>query len=255
MPRARPVESSRSLLPRRRVSSQDATGLPRGVLTLAATKKARFLSRCHGLAPWSPHATKKARCLSRCHGLAPWSPHARCYQEGAFPLKMPRARPVESSRSLLPRRRVSSQDATGLPRGVLTLAATKKARFLSRCHGLAPWSPHATKKARCLSRCHGLAPWSPHARCYQEGAFPLKMPRACPVESSRSLLPRRRVSSQDATGLPRGVLTLAAKPFATVVFYSRQREAPRDKPVASIKLCCLLLAASVNLHGTSPRAQ
>src|SRR4030095_3762695 len=151
-----------------------------------------------------------------CHGLAPCSRHARCSQEGAFPLKMPRACPVESSRSLLPRRRVSSQDATGLPRGVLTLAATKKARFLSRCHGLAPWSPHA--------------------RCYQEGAFPLKMPRACPVESSRSLLPRRRVSSQDATGLPRGVLTLAAKPFATVVFYSRQREAPHDNPVGSVTL-------------------
>src|SRR4030095_8085322 len=81
---------------------------------------------------------------------------------------MPRACPVESSRSLLARRRVSSQDATGLPRGVLTLAATKNARVLSRRHGLGPWSTHA--------------------RCYQEGAFPLKMPRACPVESSRSLL-------------------------------------------------------------------
>jgi len=73
------------------------------------------------------------------------------------------------------------------------------------------------------------------------------MPRACPVELQRchGLVPW---SFNDATGLPRGVLTLEATLAANVnlhgarpwhpsvvifCFASGKREAPRDKPVAS----------------------
>jgi hypothetical protein len=75
----------------------------------------------------------------------------------------------------------------------------------------------------------------------------LTMPRACPVELQRchGLAPW---SFNDATGLPRGVLTLEATLAANVnlhgarpwhpsvvifCFASSKRETPRDKPVAS----------------------
>jgi hypothetical protein len=63
---------------------------------------------------------------------------------------------------------------------------------------------------------HGLAQWSLHVRCYQNLKTNLKMPRACPVESSRLKL------------------------------YSSERESPRDKPVASLVMHPLVILTVIN---------
>ena len=85
----------------------------------------------------------------------------------------------------------------------------------SGCHGLVPWSAHDScyrRSARTPQDATGLAPWSAHDRCYRRstrtpqdatglsrGVLTIgatgarharhKMPRACPVECSRWLLP------------------------------------------------------------------
>src|SRR4030095_16392245 len=84
--------SSRNAAIRRTIYTKSCVGL-------------HLSARCHGLAPWTPHV----RCYKidiplppRCHGLAPWSPHVRCYNP-TFDFH---------------------PDTTGLPRGILTFAAT-----------------------------------------------------------------------------------------------------------------------------------
>src|SRR5690349_22203174 len=79
---------------------------------------------------------------------------------------MPRACPVELSRSPRykdPRRKQT--DATGLSRGVVTLASLQRSKEKTNgCHGLVPWSCHA----RLATKIQGENK---------------RMPRACPVEA------------------------------------------------------------------------
>src|SRR5690348_11324857 len=117
---------------------------------------------------------------------------------------MPRACPVELSRSPRykdPRRKQT--DATGLSRGVVTLASLQRSKEKTNgCHGLVPWSCHA----RLATKIQGENK---------------RMPRACPVELSRSPRykdPRRKQT--DATGLSRG--------GSRSWLISNKREAPRD---------------------------
>src|SRR5215510_15107494 len=122
---------------------------------------------------------------------------------------MPRACPVEFSRSTLPTATgfQNLQDATGLPRGVFTFDATNRDRIPK------------------FTRCHGLAPWSFHVGRYQprQDSKIYKMPRACPVEFSRWTLPTATGFQylQDATGLPRGVLTLDATNRDRIPIFTR----------------------------------
>ena len=67
------------------------------------------------------------------------------------------------------------------------------------------------------------------------------MPRACPVEGSRS-------EQEDERETPRG--KRVASEIVTSLCFSCERETPRDRPVASEIVLLLVLAASVTLHGT-----
>src|SRR4030095_3967137 len=91
--------------------------------------------------------------FTRCHGLAPWSPHVRRYKRQAY----------------------TSADATGLSRGVLTFAATKDKHTLQQ------------------------------------------MPRACPLECSRSLLQETNnpFHRRGARGVAASVNTPRGKPVAS----------------------------------------
>jgi hypothetical protein len=67
------------------------------------------------------------------------------------------------------------------------------------------------------------------------------MPRARPVEPSRSLLEQSQLIKIDATGLSRGDVTFAATKSQLTklkrkVWCSGERDTPRDKPVASAKI-------------------
>jgi hypothetical protein len=154
-----------------------------------------------------------------------------------------------------------------------------------------PWSFTFTATKRHdppMSRMPRACLVEPLAPCYQERIIFLKMPRACPVEPHARCSPRKNYLSQDATGLSRGasrsLLTTGATPASSLILYilkscrrSGEREAPRDKPVASSTLggrivgsseredstgqargilniggSYRLVAASVKLHGASP---
>jgi len=75
-------------------------------------------------------------------------------------------------------------------------------------------------------RCHGLVPWSLTLAATQNPKTRLQMPRACPVEFSRSLLFswEREASTAQGRGIQIRWLEAAC---------SSERDTPRDKPVAS----------------------
>jgi len=105
-------------------------------------------------------------------------------------------------------------------------------------------------------RCHGLAPWSFTIAAIQNQKHKYEMPRACPVEFSRLPLSKTKNTNTRCHGLvpwsfhARGYIAANVKLHGTspwhpsVIFKlacSGNREAPRDKPVASkrdFKLAC-----------------
>ena len=125
---------------------------------------------------------------------------------------MPPACPVEPHVRRYHNEPLEPKDATGLPGGVLTLVATttnpSNQKMPPACPVECSRSPLPQRAPR-TKRCHRLARWT-HARRYPQNPSNQKMPPACPVECSRSPLPQRTLEPKDATGLPGGVLTLAA---------------------------------------------
>jgi len=190
MPPACPVEPSRSPLPSKPNTNGDATGLPGGALTLAATLKTQHEWRCHRLARWSLTlaATLKPNTNGDATGLPGGALTLAATPRTPTNQKMPPACPVEPSRSplLLEPPRIK-KDATGLSGGALTLAATPKTPTNQK---MPPACPVEPSRSPLL-----LKP--PRIK---------KMPPACPVEHSRSPLPSKPNTNGDATGLPGGAL-------------------------------------------------
>jgi hypothetical protein len=170
-------------------------GLCRGVFTFAATNESKPAVQMPRACPAEFHVRCYKRIKnpqSRCHGLAPRSFTFAATNESKPAVQMPRACPVEFH--------------------VRCYKRIKNPQ--SRCHGLAPWSFHViryTPTQKFRFGCHGLAPWSFTIAATNDQKPAVQMPRACPVEFSRSPLETiQNPSNQDATGLPRGVFTFAA---------------------------------------------
>jgi hypothetical protein len=126
--------------------------------------------------------------------------------------KMPRACPVELHAH-------NHSDATGLPRG-----ASRSQPF--RCHGLVPWSftLTATLIPTQPFRCHGLVPWSFTLTATLIPTQPFRCHGLVPwsFTLTATLIPTQPFRCH---GLVRGA--------SRSQLYSCEREAPRDKPVAS----------------------
>src|SRR5689334_18631605 len=119
------------------------------------------------------------------------------------------------------------EDTTGLPRGVSCV------QHQSKIPRACPVESHVCSTSR---RYHGLAPWSLMCAAPVEDTTlaPWSLMCAAPVEDTTGLprgvscvqLPEfQDQRCSDATGSPRGA--------SRFLLFSNEREAPRDKPVAS----------------------
>ena len=129
-----------------------------------------------------------AQNVQGCHGLVPWSLTISATRS----LKNSRLDATGLSRGGLTFAAMTKAnqllDATGLPRGGLTFAAMTQRKSVFGCHGLAPWRSHVRgyDQSKSVFGCHGLVPWRSHVRGYDPTQISFWMPRACPVEVSRS---------------------------------------------------------------------
>src|SRR6185295_270820 len=105
---------------------------------------------------------------------------------------MPAACPLEFSRSLLGKKPGQRKDASGLPAGVLTLAARKETRTEKRCQRLARWlSRSPLERNQDTEKMPAACPLEFSRSLLEKKPGHRKMPAACPLEFSRSLLGKK----------------------------------------------------------------